>query len=188
MKTLEKEDNIQTIPILYAMLTGYGFGRVVARKGPADPAVVGCVLERMQEAGLTGPLRLRTDQEPSAKKVAQAIADARGASTIVEVSPRKSSSSMGGVERWARTLSGLTRTLALQLEDRWHVKVLGAAPVFPWAVRHAMWLQNRFGVRASGLTPYEHVRDKPYVSSCGAAIRRASHASTTRMRTPTRST
>ena len=31
-----------------------------------------------------------------------------------------------------------------------------------WLVRHAAWLINRYQVRASGRTPYQHMRQREY--------------------------
>eukprot|EP00972_Heterocapsa_arctica_P067159 9911419-Heterocapsa_arctica.AAC.1 len=57
--------------------------------------------------------------------------------TILEVSPIKSSSSLGASERYARTLAGIVRTLRLSVEEREGVDVQASSLGFAMLVLHA---------------------------------------------------
>eukprot|EP00972_Heterocapsa_arctica_P022577 3321717-Heterocapsa_arctica.AAC.1 len=63
----------------------------------------------MREAGLLSKLRIRTDSEPAIRALMALVARKRGGSelTTLEVSPIKSSSSLGVAERYARTLAAM---------------------------------------------------------------------------------
>eukprot|EP00972_Heterocapsa_arctica_P077910 11491913-Heterocapsa_arctica.AAC.1 len=67
-------------------------------------------------------MRLRSDAEPSVKALARQLAArsrARDSRTVVvESSPTKSSGSLGGVERYAQTVTGLLRTHIVEVQRR----------------------------------------------------------------------
>eukprot|EP00972_Heterocapsa_arctica_P105187 15498904-Heterocapsa_arctica.AAC.1 len=64
--------------------------------------------------------------------------------SILEVSPIKSSSSLGAAERFARTLSGIVRTLKLSLEERTGMELHTNSLLFAMLVLHANFLHNRY--------------------------------------------
>eukprot|EP00972_Heterocapsa_arctica_P060872 8977375-Heterocapsa_arctica.AAC.1 len=67
-------------------------------------------------------MRLRSDTEPAVRAlVGQLGACSRARdnrSVVVETGPTKSSSSMGGVERYAQTVTGLVRTHVVDIQRR----------------------------------------------------------------------
>eukprot|EP00972_Heterocapsa_arctica_P078313 11547530-Heterocapsa_arctica.AAC.1 len=67
-------------------------------------------------------MRLRSDAEPSVKALASQLAArsrAKDSRTVVmESSPTKSSGSLGGVERYAQTVTGLLRTHIVDVQRR----------------------------------------------------------------------
>ena len=87
-------------------------------KGRTDAGVIRGFCRYLFEAGLNGPLRLRSDSEPATQAVAQDIANRRApAVTFVETSPVGSFSSLGSAERMVRTIAGQTRVLRVVTEE-----------------------------------------------------------------------
>ena len=72
----------------------------------------------LAEAGLYGPIRLRTD-EVSIRAVAAELAARRRAATLLEITPVGSSNSLGLAERACAEVGGMTRTLRLAAEAVW---------------------------------------------------------------------
>eukprot|EP00972_Heterocapsa_arctica_P089555 13205033-Heterocapsa_arctica.AAC.1 len=63
---------------------------------------------------------------------------------------------MGGVERYAQTVTGLLRTNVIDVQQRFCRRLTATSRLMPWLVRHVEFVQNRFRVRsATGLTPFE---------------------------------
>ena len=62
------------------------------------------------------------------------------------------------------TLHAALRAQALQFMERWHVKLTTTSAWFPWVVRHAMWIYNRFQVKRglNNRTAYEAVHGEAY--------------------------
>eukprot|EP00972_Heterocapsa_arctica_P051763 7614880-Heterocapsa_arctica.AAC.1 len=75
--------------------------------------MAGDVVAWLKEIGLTSQIRIMTDFEQSIRALMAQVAQRRGGRdlTISEVSPIKTSSSLGAAERYARTLAGIVRTL-----------------------------------------------------------------------------
>ena len=109
--------------------------------------------------------RLRTDGEPAiialAEKVKMKLL-AEGMKVDVETSPRYSSKSMGAVGRAQRTLEGQVRSMKADVELSTSLKVDPDWPIWPWLVRHAGWLLERFHVRANNRTAFEDCFDVKY--------------------------
>ena len=145
-------------------VTGHGFGVVCGAKGPGDEAAVRAALRFLQEAGIHGTCRLRSDSEPAIIAMAQTIARRREpAKTVVETTPVGSSSSLGLAESWIGLLVGQVRCLKAIVEEKWHIKVRADTPVLHWAVLHSAWLLNRFQPKArTGVTPYRTIQQHDY--------------------------
>ena len=162
LTTADKNDEL--IPILVGAQrhSGYGYAAVTPVKGRSDvPAIVGFV-RFLMEAGLTAKLRIRSDSEPAAQAVAQAVASRRApAVTIIETTPVGSSSSLGTAERMIQELSGRVRALCLSVQGKWNVQIRATMPIFRWIVRHAMWVHNRFQP-VNGCTPFAAVQGCQY--------------------------
>ena len=167
MKTAEPEDRLATVLLAIRKPCGYGFACVVRQKGRGDPGAVNSLLRWLHECGLgAGVIRLRSDSEVSIRAVANAVAALRTqGETMVEVTPVGSSSSLGAVERWSETLAGLTRTLLLDAGGRLGKKLMATSALFPWAVRHAAFVHNRYQVRMQGATAFEQVHRRVYRSA-----------------------
>ena len=57
------------------------------------------------------------------------------------------------------------RTLKLNLEQRYQITLSVTSPLYPWVVRHAQWLMNRYLQKSDGFTPYEKRWGKKCVGS-----------------------
>ena len=108
-------------------------------------------------------MRLRTDSEASIAAVARSVATKRGSPTHLEINPRGSSASLGAAERACQSLSGLARTLKLQVEALWKRKVFARDHIFSWLVRHASWILNRYQKhRATNCTSFELLQHRQF--------------------------
>ena len=131
-----------------------------------DRNAVTVLLQWMHGAGLNGLIRLRTDGEPAIQAVAAEIAARRSpAETLVEITPRSLSSSLGACGRFSETIAGLVRTLQLALEKRWNTTVAAVDPVFPFLVQYATFVYNRCHVCSAGMTPFEQAQKRSYNSA-----------------------
>ena len=65
---------------------------------------------------------------------------------ILEPSPTHSHQSMGGVERFHRSLQEECRVLKTMIEQKLGVEYPRTVPAVAWLVRHAAWLWLRFHV------------------------------------------
>jgi hypothetical protein len=176
-KSSEETDRL--VPILVGIMcsTGYAYAAVAKAKGVfRDQMLVKDIQVWLEEAGLHGRVRLRSDGEPSVVAVLRAVAAARGRGpdgrtmtlvdnddeplTKIEQTPNKSSASLGGAERFAETLGGLLRTHREDLRERYGVAVKADSLAFEWLVSYVTYLYNRFQVRVNGLTPYEDLHGR----------------------------
>eukprot|EP00972_Heterocapsa_arctica_P057999 8556725-Heterocapsa_arctica.AAC.1 len=91
-------------------------------------------------------MRLPSDAEPSVKALAgQHAARSRAKDSrvvVVESSPTKSSGSLGGVERYAQTVTGLLRAHIVDVRNRFGRRIAASSRLMPWLVRHIEFLQN----------------------------------------------
>ena len=85
LTTAAKDDELISILVGAQRHSGYGFAAATPAKGRSDvPAIVGFV-RFLMEASLTANLRMRSDSEPAAQAVAQAVASRRApAVTTIE--------------------------------------------------------------------------------------------------------
>eukprot|EP00972_Heterocapsa_arctica_P040047 5899193-Heterocapsa_arctica.AAC.1 len=87
-------------------------------KGRGDREAILGLVRYLLEAGIAGTVRLRSDPEPSIQAVAQEIAALRSrVTTIVEVIPTGSSSSLGAGERMIQAIAGQVRALKIVVEQ-----------------------------------------------------------------------
>ncbi|CAE8742532.1 unnamed protein product [Polarella glacialis] len=134
---------------------GYGFAAVSPTKGRGSTGVIQGMLRFLAEAGLTGRLTLRSDQEMAVQAVVQAVAAQRQAPTMVEVTPKGSSSSLGTGEKYIRDLMSQVRVCCEQVQQIWGQHLAASSSLMPWVVAHAAWTMNRFS------------RDAPYTKAQG---------------------
>ena len=152
------------VPVLLAAAkpSGYKFARVAKAKGKEDEQMIRALGAWLTEAGLMGPLRIRTDSEDAIQSVAQAVAALRVAVTVVETSPVMSSQSLGVAEHWSQMLAAQVRAFRLDVQQRWNVIVDARSPLLAWLVRHAEFVFNRFQPLAQGCTAFENVQQRPW--------------------------
>ena len=108
---------------------------------------------------------LKVDPEPALRSLADKIAvraSADGIQLKVETAPRFSSQSIGAVGRAQDAVEGQIRCLRLELETRLSLEATPAMDVWPWMVRHAGWLLERYHVKANKKTAFEDCFGKPY--------------------------
>ncbi|CAE8693048.1 unnamed protein product, partial [Polarella glacialis] len=146
-----------TVPVFVAKAKhgGYGFAAVSPTKGRGSTGVIQGMLRFLAEAGLTGRLTLRSDQEMAVQAVVQAVAAQRQAPTMVEVTPKGSSSSLGTGEKYIRDLMSQVRVCCEQVQQIWGQRLAASSSLMPWVVAHAAWTMNRFS------------RDAPYTKAQG---------------------
>ena len=153
---------LSTVRVAAEKDSGYAMARVVQVKGRGDAMAVQAVLRFLLEAGIAGPVRLRSDQEASICAFCQEVAAKRAPiSTIVESTPVGSSSSLGCGERMIGAIVAQVRALRIEAETRWNTKFSASSPIIPWAVMHAAWLHNRFQP-VHGMTPFEKIQQRKY--------------------------
>ena len=114
-------DQATTLPALVSVTkkTGYGQALVVKVKGRQDKNAVGATLRYLEEAGVTAKARFRSDSEQSIRSFVQEVAKQGGSETIIEVTPKASSSSLGAGECYIKRVMGTLRTLVAEFEAYW---------------------------------------------------------------------
>ena len=109
---------------------------------------------------------LKVHPEPALKLLADKIvvsASAGGIQLKVETAPRFSGQSIGAVGRAQDAVEGQIRCLRLELETRLSIEATPTAmDEWPWLVRHAGWLLERYDVKANKKTASEDCFGKPY--------------------------
>ena len=98
---------------------------------------------KLAEFGLRD-VRLRSDLEPSARALAEAVRRRRSEKTILEAAPEASHQAIGGVERFHRTVQDQVRALKLEAEEKIHVEIAPDSKAATWIIRHASWLLMRY--------------------------------------------
>ena len=124
-------------------------------------AVCAAVVKRMAYANAV----LKVDPESALKLLADKIAvraSADGIQLKVETAPRFRSQSIGAVGPARDGVEGQIRCLRLELETRLSLEVTPAIDVWPWMVRHAGWLLERYHVKGKKKTAFEDCFGKPY--------------------------
>ena len=108
---------------------------------------------------------LKVDPESVLKALADEIALRASADAIqlkVEIAPRFSSQVIGAVGRTQDAVEGHIRCLRVELETRLSREVTLSMDVWPWLVRHAGWLLERYHVNGNKKTAFEDCSGKPY--------------------------
>ena len=72
----------------------------------------------------------------------------------MRAAPKEHSQSSGSVGQMQRTLYGQLRTLLYQVEHNTGFAIDSNSALYPWAVKHAQWLINRYLVHSDGFTSY----------------------------------
>eukprot|EP00972_Heterocapsa_arctica_P024720 3645872-Heterocapsa_arctica.AAC.1 len=65
-------------------------------------------------------------------------------------------------ERFAETVSGLTRTLRQDVLSRHGIAIKASSHIFGLLVAHAAFLYNRYQMRSNGLTQWEEIYGRSY--------------------------
>lgn len=138
---------------------GYGMAVLAPSKG-RDRKVVRAVVSYLQEAGHTTTLRLRTDSEPAIRSLAQEVSSQRTASTVLEVTPVGSSSSLGAGENYIRRMMQVLRSIVQEFEDRWSKKIPMLA--LEYGITHSAWLMNRYQIHRQEATPNQALQKNAY--------------------------
>ena len=113
--------------------------------------------ERIDESGYLGTrVVLKSDQEESIEALKRAIVVKRQAATIMIESPVRDSKSNGSVGRAVRIWAAQVRTPRHHLESRLKVKVPRTSALMTWLVAWSADVINRYKIRSSGRTSYEH--------------------------------
>ncbi len=89
---------------------------------------------------------LQTDQENSIMALARAVATS--INIALRQAPKYSSESQGSVERFHSTLWAMVRTLLLVVRTNYGVELRMTDDLVTWAVKHAVWLYNRYQVHS----------------------------------------
>ena len=108
---------------------------------------------------------IQGDPEPSIKQVMNAFEACRsrlGLPTSKQWVPKESHASNGAAEKAISTIRTNGLTLRAFVEKRIAAKVEGHRHFFPWIMRHAGFLYNRFSVTPKGATSYEVVFGRPF--------------------------
>ena len=72
----------------------------------------------------------------------------------VRAAPRNHPQSHGSVGAARRTLYGQIKALLYQVHERTGIEITSDSPLYPWAVKHAQWLLNRYLIDSDGFTSY----------------------------------
>ena len=102
--------------------------------------------------------KIRPDNEPALVNMTEKIvAECKTEFIQIDLEPpvRYSSQSLGSVGKFQDTHQKQIRTMRTDIETLYGIKVDPSMTIWPWLVRHANWLIERFLVRANGATSYE---------------------------------
>ena len=123
----------------------YSFAMMTFGKGQQDERQAKSLQRWLNEAGIHGRVRLRSDGEPAITHVLQELCKLRGDEiTLQEQTTTNQPFSIGSVGRFGQSHTAMVRTLAMALEDKFSITVDARHCMFPWIIRHAAWIINRF--------------------------------------------
>jgi hypothetical protein len=129
-KTELAEDVAMPVLVGDHVATQSGLAILCQTKGKQDIQVLRQVEEWLQELGLMGLLRIRTDGEPAILVVAQQVAARRAGRSQLETIPVGYSSSLRAGERKVQAIRGQVRTLRSALEAMYHLQLPITRPVY----------------------------------------------------------
>ena len=109
-------------------------------------------------------LKIHSDQEPAPKALIGMVKERWPHRILVEESRLYSSQSNGRAERAIQTVRRLAASLRAATELRYEMSLDSGMVVWPWLIRHAAWLHNRFHVKCNGRTCFEELYQTRYKS------------------------
>jgi len=107
-------------------------------------------------------LKIRSDQEPALKALIGMVKEKWPHRILVEESPLYSSQFNGRAERAIQIVRCLAASIRMAVELRIGMILDLGMIVWPWLIRHAAWLHNRFHVKYNGRTCYEELYQTRY--------------------------
>ena len=90
--------------------------------------------------------------EPATRELAEDLSKLQQEPTRTTTTPTLSSQSNRTMDSTLGQLTGQKRALRAQLEMMGSVIQTPNLWIWPWLIRHASWLMNKFSIRASGRT------------------------------------
>ena len=133
---------------------------------PAGKTVTECLVEggkRFVEHFFRRRVRLRCDGEPTTLAYGARLKGLFPESVMLERTPRHDSQA-NPAERAVRTLEEQVEVMYLDFEKRTGAGLLANSCLWPWLIRHAVWLDARFRVKTNGATPNQDAYDSTYSS------------------------
>jgi hypothetical protein len=112
------------------------------------------------EVGRTYGL-LQHDPEASLQALVEQVLEDLGGMTSRQT-PVGWKQAQGSVGNLQSTLYGQIRTLVLHVKDTYDLELPCNSTLYPWAVKHAQWLLNRYLIHSDGLTSWQRRWGKPY--------------------------
>ena len=166
------EESSDTVLSLVDTGTNMALALSIPAKNLELPCVVQVITSFITQLGYT-TVKLRSDNEPVIKKVVRMIAGslrekkapgAEGIKITFEETPRYSSQSLGSMGAFQKLLRGDVLTLRYAVEATYGVTIHTSHNLWPWLVRWASFLRNRFAVKSNQKTAYQDAFDTPYTS------------------------
>ena len=141
------------------IVTGVGMSVVVPSKG-SDNYAVAEWKKFIYECGRTFGIS-QYDQEKSLKALCTRVCAELGGLSI-RGAPVGHSQVQGSVGQLQRTFYGQLRALLYQIESNVHIEITSDSCIYPWCIKHAQWLINRFLIHSDGRTSYCRLWGKDY--------------------------
>ena len=102
-----------------------------------------------------------SDPENALRALVEQVLEELGGMTS-RSTPTAWKQAQGGVGNLQATLYGQIRTLVIHVQDTYGLKIPVNSVVFPWAVKHAQWLLNRYLIHSDGLTSWQRRWNRTY--------------------------
>ena len=131
--------------------TALGLAVVVPSKGESEYAKAESK-KFIFECGRTLGV-LQCDQESPLNNVVTSVCAELGGLSL-RAAPKAQPQSSGSVGQLQRTLYGQLSTLLHQVEQNTCKAIDSSSALYPWAVKHAQWLLNRYLIHSDGETSY----------------------------------
>jgi hypothetical protein len=159
-----KSEGTTDVLLMIDAETGYVAAIPAKSKGAENHPDLVDLAEKILRLMRHEKVKLRSDGEPTIKSLVQKIKDrwSQKRTTLVEEMPLYSSASNGRAERAVQTVRRLANSVKVHAELRFKCKLHPSHPSWPWVVRHAAWLHNRFHVKANGRTCFEELHQTRY--------------------------
>ena len=142
-------------------VTGATIHHKVTCKGPGDEWVVKMILKDLEELGRRDII-LKTDGEPAMLALQARIQAMRSGRTVPRNPPTYDPQANGPCEKAVQDTAAHTRALKLSLESRLKTSLSIDLPIIEWAIEHASFLLNRYGVGKDGMTPLERLTGRKW--------------------------